>query len=100
LRGPLRPAPLIVTALGDVVPVRHAATMQEAVRTASAMAQPGGVVLLAPACSSFDMFRDYADRGRAFKEAVRRLIRGSAEQSSDGCGGEEPAAGNTGRPGL
>jgi len=35
---------------------------------------PDGVVLLAPACSSFDMFEDYADRGRRFKEEVRRLI--------------------------
>ena len=34
---------------------------------------PDGVVLLAPACSSFDMFVDYADRGRRFKEEVRRL---------------------------
>ena len=33
----------------------------------------GGVVLLAPACSSFDMFADYADRGRMFKDEVRRL---------------------------
>ena len=37
------------------------------------LAQPDGVVLLAPACSSFDMFADYADRGRVFKEEVRKL---------------------------
>ena len=46
------------------------ASMAEAVRRAFALAPPGGVVLLAPACSSFDMFPDYAERGRAFKEAV------------------------------
>ena len=53
--------------------------MAEAVRLGYDAAQADGTVLLAPACSSFDMFRDYADRGRAFKEAVRRLSR---EQSS------------------
>ena len=37
------------------------------------MARPGDIVLLAPACSSFDMFQDYAERGRAFKAEVARL---------------------------
>jgi UDP-N-acetylmuramoylalanine--D-glutamate ligase len=66
-------APLIHAALDDVVPVRDAASMDEAVQRAAAVVRPGGVVLLAPACSSFDMFRDYADRGRAFKSAVARM---------------------------
>lgn len=75
-------------ALGPVVPVHHAGSMADAVRQAFALARPGGVVLLAPACSSFDMFKDYAARGRAFKEEVLRLAleRGessSREQSSD-----------------
>lgn len=60
-------------AFGGDVPVYDAATMAEAVRAAFAAAAPGGVVLLAPACASFDMFRDYAERGRIFKEEVRRL---------------------------
>ena len=65
--------PLIRGALGDVVPIREAESMTDAVREALAMARPGGVVVLVPACSSFDMFTDYAARGRAFKDAVNRL---------------------------
>jgi UDP-N-acetylmuramoylalanine--D-glutamate ligase len=49
------------------------ASLAEAVRRAWALARPDGVVLLAPACASFDMFVDYADRGRRFKEEVRRF---------------------------
>jgi UDP-N-acetylmuramoylalanine--D-glutamate ligase len=60
-------------ALGDAAPVEPCASLHEAVVRARAAAQPGDVVLLAPACSSFDMFADYADRGRAFKAEVLRL---------------------------
>jgi UDP-N-acetylmuramoylalanine--D-glutamate ligase len=67
-------APRIETALRGVIGVERASSMREAVRRAHALAPAGGVVLLAPACSSFDMFRDYADRGRAFRDAVRELI--------------------------
>jgi len=65
--------PLITAALGGACPVHEAADMSSAVRTAFTAAAPGGAVVLAPACASFDMFRDYADRGRAFKQEVRRL---------------------------
>ncbi len=65
--------PLIRAALGGHVPVHEAADMSAAVRTAFASAAPGGTVVLAPACSSFDMFRDYAERGRVFKQEVNRL---------------------------
>ncbi|MCC7125943.1 MAG: UDP-N-acetylmuramoyl-L-alanine--D-glutamate ligase [Acidobacteria bacterium] len=65
--------PLVREALTDSVPVEEAATFGDAVARAFALARPDGVVLLAPACSSFDMFTDYADRGRQFKEEVRRL---------------------------
>ena len=47
--------------------------MFEAVEKAAALAQPGDAVLLSPACSSFDMFRDYKDRGDAFVKAVQEL---------------------------
>jgi UDP-N-acetylmuramoylalanine--D-glutamate ligase len=65
--------PLIHEALAGAVEVCDAETLDEAVARAFALAGALGVVLLAPACSSFDMFRDYADRGRRFKDAVRRL---------------------------
>jgi UDP-N-acetylmuramoylalanine--D-glutamate ligase len=63
----------IAASLGGVVPVERCATLRDAVVRAHAAALPGDTVLLAPACSSFDMFRDYAHRGRVFKEEVRRL---------------------------
>jgi UDP-N-acetylmuramoylalanine--D-glutamate ligase len=65
--------PLVKEALEGAVPVQEAASLGEAVEMAFALAKPRGVVLLAPACASFDMFRDYAERGRAFKDVVRRL---------------------------
>jgi UDP-N-acetylmuramoylalanine--D-glutamate ligase len=66
--------PMVKAALKDVVPVIEAASLSEAVRRAWDLASPDGVVLLAPACSSFDMFADYADRGRQFKQEVLKLL--------------------------
>jgi UDP-N-acetylmuramoylalanine--D-glutamate ligase len=60
------------------VPAERAASLADAVRAGLRAAAPGGVVLLSPGCSSFDMFRDYEDRGRRFKEEVRRLAQGGA----------------------
>jgi UDP-N-acetylmuramoylalanine--D-glutamate ligase len=68
-------APLVHEALGGVLPVHDAGSLAEAVDQAFAIARPDGVVLLAPACASFDMFRDYAERGRRFKEVVSTLAR-------------------------
>ncbi len=64
---------LVRQAVGDVIGVHDAETMDEAVRLAFELAKPSGVVLLASACASFDMFRDYAERGERFKDAVHRL---------------------------
>jgi UDP-N-acetylmuramoylalanine--D-glutamate ligase len=52
-------------------------TLEMAVRRASILAQPGDVVLLAPACASFDQFQSYEHRGRVFKEVVKALAAGS-----------------------
>lgn len=65
--------PLVREALGDLVAVHEAASMDDAVQRGFEAARPDGVVLLAPACASFDMFVDYADRGRRFKDAVKGL---------------------------
>jgi UDP-N-acetylmuramoylalanine--D-glutamate ligase len=65
--------PIVRDALAGAVDVHEAETMADAVARAYALARPSGVVLLAPACASFDMFRDYAERGRNFKEEVRKL---------------------------
>jgi len=60
------------------VPQARAASMAEAVALAASFAQPGDAVLLSPACSSFDMFRDYKDRGDVFVREVRALAPGGA----------------------
>jgi UDP-N-acetylmuramoylalanine--D-glutamate ligase len=59
--------------LGGLTDTSIAKTMEEAVLLARQKAEGGEVVLLSPACSSFDMFKDYKERGKVFKEAVRRL---------------------------
>jgi UDP-N-acetylmuramoylalanine--D-glutamate ligase len=67
---------LMAEAFEDKIPYATADDMEDAVAKAFSVAKPKDVVLLAPACSSFDMFTDYAHRGRAFKEAVERLQHG------------------------
>ena len=78
-----RDAPLIEAALASTgVSLLHAASMDEAVKLASARANPGDAVLLSPACASFDMFKDYAHRAEVFREAVQAY-----EDSPRGMGG-------------
>jgi UDP-N-acetylmuramoylalanine--D-glutamate ligase len=64
---------LLAAALDGVCPVYRVADLSAAVKQAAALTRPGWTVLLAPACSSLDMFRDYAARGTAFREAVLAL---------------------------
>ncbi|EDM46927.1 UDP-N-acetylmuramoyl-L-alanine--D-glutamate ligase [Marinobacter algicola] len=63
----------IATALGNRVETVNAADIAGAVHTAKKLAQPGDRVLLSPACASFDMFRDYGDRGDRFRQQVEGL---------------------------
>lgn len=63
----------IASAVGARLPVERASSMREAVEKARRWARPGDAVLLSPACSSYDMFRDYVDRGNQFAAAVGAL---------------------------
>jgi UDP-N-acetylmuramoylalanine--D-glutamate ligase len=64
----------IHAAFGDVVErIVDTASAEQAVRTSYDLAEPGDVVLLSPACASFDLFENYEERGRRFKTAVRGL---------------------------
>jgi UDP-N-acetylmuramoylalanine--D-glutamate ligase len=72
----------IAADLGDAVPTMNAKTIDRAVQLAMDRAQPGDVVLLAPACSSFDQFENYEHRGRTFKELVVKLENQSAAGAS------------------
>jgi UDP-N-acetylmuramoylalanine--D-glutamate ligase len=62
--------------------IERAGTIERAVEIASHAARPGNVVLLAPACASFDQFQNYEHRGRVFKELVHNLERQAASTSS------------------
>jgi UDP-N-acetylmuramoylalanine--D-glutamate ligase len=66
----------VAEATGRLGSLERAATMDEAVALAAAAAQEGDVVLLSPACSSFDMFRGFEHRGEVFAAAVRALDEG------------------------
>jgi UDP-N-acetylmuramoylalanine--D-glutamate ligase len=59
--------------LRGVVTIQSCETLEKAVHSAAAAARPGEVVLLAPACSSFDQFENYEQRGRVFKDLVKQL---------------------------
>jgi UDP-N-acetylmuramoylalanine--D-glutamate ligase len=69
-----RDAPLIRSAIESTeVPLLDASSMDDAVAQANRAAHAGDAVLLSPACASFDMFKDYAQRAQCFVEAVRTL---------------------------
>ena len=77
-------APLLERSLrGSPFPVQHAPTLPAAVAQAVALCQPGDAVVLSPACSSFDMFKDYAHRAAVFADAVAALPGATMRRSPD-----------------
>jgi UDP-N-acetylmuramoylalanine--D-glutamate ligase len=69
-----RDAPLLRAALADTgIALHDHATLEEATRAASTLAQPGDAVLLSPACASFDMFKGYAHRAAVFRSTVEEI---------------------------
>jgi len=66
----------IIASLGNIVGTVSAESMEESVNLAYGAAMPGDVVLLSPACSSFDMFESYSHRGEIFSKAIQTLKRG------------------------
>jgi UDP-N-acetylmuramoylalanine--D-glutamate ligase len=68
----------VTAAFSAIVPVQKALTMPEAVQKARALAGKGDIVLLSPACASFDWFDNYEHRGKVFKEIVHALPGGAA----------------------
>jgi UDP-N-acetylmuramoylalanine--D-glutamate ligase len=63
----------IIKALGKYTEMIQASSLKEAVETGFKLSKPGEVILLAPACTSFDMFENFEQRGLIFKEEVKRL---------------------------
>jgi UDP-N-acetylmuramoylalanine--D-glutamate ligase len=76
----------IASDLGDGLSIFQAGTLDRAVQAAREMAQPGDVVLLAPACSSFDQFENYEHRGHIFKQLVEKFASASNENAFAGKG--------------
>ncbi len=95
LRMPLREKAILALLIGAAaekiekqiagsVAIERAGTLERAVEIASHAARPGDIVILAPACASFDQFQNYEHRGRVFKSLVHQLERQAASTSSGG----------------
>ena len=73
--------PRFAEILAPHMPVHNSEMMAEAIREAMAAAGPGDVVMLSPACASFDQFRDYEARGQAFRQIVEALLAPDEEEA-------------------
>jgi len=68
-------AGLLEDAIGERIPCTRAGSMEEAVRTAAGIAEEGWIVVLSPACASFDMYDDFEHRGRVFRDSVSKIVK-------------------------
>ena len=75
----------IKEAFQDLVLTKEASTLSQAAEAAFYLARPGDCVLLSPMCASFDMFSDYAERGRTFKQAVQSLTQSLKAFKAPAC---------------
>jgi len=96
LRGALREKAILALLIGAAaakierqiagsVAIQHAGTLENALESAFHSAHAGDVVLLTPACASFDQFQNYEHRGRVFKELVHALANRAPGPSSEGA---------------
>lgn len=76
--------PLFAELLRPYMPVTRSEMMCDAIQQAMAAAQPGDVILLSPACASFDQFRDYEARGDSFRQIVQALTSDAASPAGEG----------------
>ncbi len=79
---------LFAQLLEGELPVHRAEMLSEAIRLAIAAAQPGDVIMLSPACASFDQFRDYEARGDAFRQIVEALTEDIGTEDVGDAGGD------------
>ena len=82
--------PRFADLLGPHMPVQRSEMMCEAIREAMVAAKPGDVVLLSPACASFDQFRDYEARGDNFRQIVHALIEDQADNHAGAASEGQP----------
>jgi UDP-N-acetylmuramoylalanine--D-glutamate ligase len=86
-------APEIAAAFSGACPVVEAGSMAAAVGRASAMAEPGDVVVLSPACASYDWYTSYGARGDDFARCVRALVPVAPADGADGADEADGAEG-------
>jgi len=75
-----RDAPEIASALDGALPIEMAKSMQDAVTKAASLATQGSIVLLSPACASFDMYQNFEKRGDDFVSCVKKAIEGASDE--------------------